>query len=83
MKEQRRTCEPREAMARSRSAVVAVHHIDELSHWKKCPNGNADCIATFEKNFREIWVHAKWRGAGPAYLDLPKFSALTRACEVA
>ena len=28
-------------------AVVAVHHIDELSQWKKCPNGNADCIATF------------------------------------
>ena len=71
MKEQRRTCEPREAMARSRSAVVAVHHIDELSHWKKCPNGNADCIATFTPS-----------GAGPAYLDLPKFSVLTRACVV-
>ena len=52
-------------------AVVAVHHIDELSQWKKCPNGNADCIATF--------VFAKFgstpSGAGPA-------SCLPRPSEV-
>ena len=61
-------------------AVVAVHHIDELSQWKKCPNGNADCIATFEKNSAKFGSTP--RGAGPAFLDLPKFSVLTRACVV-